>query len=205
MANIETTVNELVINQLSKTKYESLKAAGSLQENQLYMVDEGTETSTSVSSIGGATGDITLGANLHIENNILSATDTTTTLNGVGGAITLGDGLSIEGSTLKAASTGGVEYELINVYSSTSTDMPTTIKTYTNSNVIYWIITAYSMYRVGGDYMYIQTMVPAGASMNLNGCYSPVGVSATSTTLTISFTSDSSTRLYRIDAFRKKD
>lgn len=76
MANIETTVNELVINQLSKTKYESLKAAGSLQENQLYMVDEGTEAS-----------------------GVLS-------INGVSGAITLGDGLSMEGSTLKATATG---------------------------------------------------------------------------------------------------
>ena len=102
MANIETKVNELVINQLSKTKYDELKAAGTLQENQLYMVDEGAE-GTGVSSIGGATGEISLGNNLHIENNILSATNTITTLNGVGGTITLGDGLSMDGTTLKAS------------------------------------------------------------------------------------------------------
>ena len=55
MANIETTVNELVINQLSKTKYDELKAAGTLQENQLYMVDEGTETSGDYLPLSGGT------------------------------------------------------------------------------------------------------------------------------------------------------
>ena len=101
MANTETILNEFVINQLSKTKYEELKTAGTLQENQLYMVDEPEETSSGVSSINGITGDITLGSNLHIDNKVLSATDTITTLNGVSGTITLGNGLSMDGTTLK--------------------------------------------------------------------------------------------------------
>lgn len=103
MANIETIVNELVINQLSKTKYEELKTAGSLQENQLYMVDEAETTGGGVTSIDGATGEISLGNNLHMENNILSATNTVTTLGGIGGTITLGDGLSMDGTTLKVS------------------------------------------------------------------------------------------------------
>ena len=103
MANTETILNEFVINQLSKTKYEELKTAGTLQENQLYMVDEESEGGSvaGVSSIDGITGDITLGSNLHIDNKVLSATDTITTLNGVSGTITLGNGLSMDGTTLK--------------------------------------------------------------------------------------------------------
>nr|DAE44733.1 MAG TPA: hypothetical protein [Caudoviricetes sp.] len=108
MANIETTVNELVINQLSKTKYEELKSAGSLQENQLYMVEETESSGGGVTSIDGATGEISLGNNLHIENNILSATNTVTTLGGIGGTITLGDGLSMDGTTLKLTGGGSV-------------------------------------------------------------------------------------------------
>lgn len=72
MANTETTVNELVINQLSKTKYEELKSAGSLQENQLYMVDE-VESTGGVSSIGGVSGDITLGDGLSMDGSTLKS------------------------------------------------------------------------------------------------------------------------------------
>ena len=89
MANIETTVNELVINQLSKTKYESLKAAGSLQENQLYMVDE-TEAS-GVLSINGVSGAITLGDGLSMDGTTLKLT---------GGGSVSGDYLPLSGGTL---------------------------------------------------------------------------------------------------------
>lgn len=104
MANTETKVSELVINTMSEAKYASLKAAGTLNANELYFVKDDTE---GVKSLGSATGDITLGSNLHIENNILSATNTITSIDGKAGTILLGDGLVMDGYTLKATATGG--------------------------------------------------------------------------------------------------
>lgn len=104
MANTETKVNELVINTMSEAKYASLKAAGSLNANELYFIKDDTE---GVKSLGSATGDITLGSNLNIENNVLSATNTITSIDGKAGNILLGDGLVMDGYTLKATATGG--------------------------------------------------------------------------------------------------
>ena len=104
MANTETKVNELRINTMSEAKYASLKAAGSLNANELYFIKDDTE---GVKSLGSATGDITLGNNLNIENNILSATNTITSIDGKAGNILLGDGLVMDGYTLKATATGG--------------------------------------------------------------------------------------------------
>lgn len=63
-------------------------------------------------NIDGKTGDIVLGANLHIsESNVLSATNTVTSVNGAYGTITLAEGnnisLSKAGNTITISSTGG--------------------------------------------------------------------------------------------------
>lgn len=116
MANTETTVNELKINTLSSSKYASLKASGSLNANELYFVKDDTE---GVTSLGSATGDITLGDNLSIENNILTATNTITSINGKSGSILLGTGLTMDGNTINATGGSGSTVD-IKVYNGAS-------------------------------------------------------------------------------------
>ena len=70
-----------------------------------------TKTAKEITSINGETGAFTLGANLHLENGVISATDTVTTVNGHTGAVKFvaGNNVTIDdnGGTLTIGATGG--------------------------------------------------------------------------------------------------
>ena len=70
-----------------------------------------TKTTNKMTSINGETGAFTLGANLHLENGVISATDTVTTINGHTGAVQLvaGNNVTIDdnGGTLTINAAGG--------------------------------------------------------------------------------------------------
>lgn len=70
-----------------------------------------TKTTNNMTSINGETGAFTLGANLHLENGVISATDTVTTVNGHTGAVKLvaGNNVTINdvGGTLTISASGG--------------------------------------------------------------------------------------------------
>ena len=70
-----------------------------------------TKTTNNMTSINGETGAFTLGANLHLENGVISATDTVTTVNGHTGAVNIvaGSNVSVNdvGGTLTISATGG--------------------------------------------------------------------------------------------------
>lgn len=69
------------------------------------------KTTTNMTSINGETGAFTLGANLHLENGVISATDTVTTINGHTGTVQLvaGNNVTIDddGGTLTINAAGG--------------------------------------------------------------------------------------------------
>ena len=70
-----------------------------------------TKTKKNMTSINGKTGAFTLGANLHLENGVISGTDTVTTVNGHTGAVNLvaGNNVTIDddGGTLTIGASGG--------------------------------------------------------------------------------------------------
>lgn len=70
-----------------------------------------TKTTNNMTSINGETGAFTLGANLHLENGVISSTNTVTTVNGHTGAVNLvaGNNVTINdvGGTLTIGATGG--------------------------------------------------------------------------------------------------
>lgn len=70
-----------------------------------------TKTAKEITSINGETGAFTLGANLHLENGVISSTNTVTTVNGHTGAVNLvaGNNVTINdvGGTLTIGATGG--------------------------------------------------------------------------------------------------
>lgn len=70
-----------------------------------------TKTAKEITSINGKTGAFTLGANLHLENGVISSTNTVTTVNGHTGAVKLeaGNNVTINdvGGTLTIGATGG--------------------------------------------------------------------------------------------------
>ena len=70
-----------------------------------------TKTTNKMTSINGKTGAFTLGANLHLENGVISATDIVTTVNGHTGTVQLvaGNNVTIDddGGTLTINAAGG--------------------------------------------------------------------------------------------------
>ena len=70
-----------------------------------------TKTTNNMTSINGETGAFTLGANLHLANSVISATDTVTTINGHTGAVKFvaGNNVTIDdnGGTLTINAAGG--------------------------------------------------------------------------------------------------
>lgn len=70
-----------------------------------------TKTTNNMTSINGETGAFTLGANLHLENGVISGTDTVTTVNGHTGAVQFvaGNNVTIndDGGTLTINAAGG--------------------------------------------------------------------------------------------------
>lgn len=70
-----------------------------------------TKTTNNMTSINGETGAFTLGANLNLENGVISGTNTVTTVNGHTGAVNLvaGNNVTIDdvGGTLTIGATGG--------------------------------------------------------------------------------------------------
>lgn len=70
-----------------------------------------TKTAKEITSINGKTGAFTLGANLHLENGVISSTNTVTTVNGHTGAVKLeaGNNVTINdvGGTLTINAAGG--------------------------------------------------------------------------------------------------
>lgn len=70
-----------------------------------------TKTTNNMTSINGETGAFTLGANLHLENGVISATDIVTTINGHTGTVQLvaGNNVTIDddGGTLTINAEGG--------------------------------------------------------------------------------------------------
>ena len=70
-----------------------------------------TKTTNNMTSIDGETGAFTLGANLNLENGVISSTNTVTTVNGHTGAVKLvaGNNVTIEdhGGTLTIGASGG--------------------------------------------------------------------------------------------------
>lgn len=70
-----------------------------------------TKKTNTMTSIDGETGAFTLGANLHLENGVITGTNTVTTVNGHTGAVKVVAGNNVtvedEGGTLKISATGG--------------------------------------------------------------------------------------------------
>lgn len=70
-----------------------------------------TKTTNNMTSINGETGAFTLGANLHLANSVISATDTVTTVNGHTGTVNIvaGSNVSVDdvGGTLTISASGG--------------------------------------------------------------------------------------------------
>lgn len=100
------------------TKQDKLTAGTGIKiENNVISATGGGGGTAGVSSIGGVDGEIVLGDNLHIDGQVLSATNTVTTIAGVSGTIELGTGLSMEGVTLSATAQGGGEAVTLNAAS----------------------------------------------------------------------------------------
>lgn len=76
-----------------------------------YIITREAYVAPVVTTIDGVSGDIVLGANLHLENKVLTGTNTVTTVNGHTGAVNIvgGDNVSVKdiGGTLTISATGG--------------------------------------------------------------------------------------------------
>lgn len=76
-----------------------------------YVITREVYVAPVTTTIDGVSGDIVLGTNLHLENKVLTGTDTVTTVNGHTGAVNIvgGDNVTINdvGGTLTISATGG--------------------------------------------------------------------------------------------------